>query len=72
VDINFRGRGLGSALLGDALQRVLTMPVATFALLVDAKDEEAVAFYRYHRFQMLAGKPRVLFIPIATAERLFQ
>ena len=68
VDLKFRGKGLGGALLADALRRVLLSPPAAFALLVDAKDDQAVAFYRHHGFQSLASQPRTLFLPIATAK----
>jgi GNAT superfamily N-acetyltransferase len=60
VDRKFWGRGLGGALLADALRRVLLAPPAVFALLVDAKDDRAVAFYEHHG----------LFLPIATAEKI--
>jgi ribosomal protein S18 acetylase RimI-like enzyme len=55
--------------LADACQRVMSAAPATFALLVDAKDEEAVAFYRHHGFLPLASAPRTLFLPIATAAK---
>ena len=70
VDLRFRGRGLGAALLADAIQRVLLSPPAVFALLVDAKDDQAVAFYRHHGFLPLTSKPHTLFLPIATAAKL--
>jgi len=70
VDLNFRGRGLGSALLADALRRVLLSPPAVFALLVDAKDDQAVAFYHHHGFRPLSSQPRTLFLPVATAETI--
>ncbi|MBK5291286.1 MAG: GNAT family N-acetyltransferase [Acidobacteriia bacterium] len=69
VDLNFHGRGLGAALLADALRRVLLSPPVVFALLVDAKDDEAVAFYRHHGFLPLIHQPRTLFLPLATAEK---
>ncbi|MFN0167561.1 MAG: GNAT family N-acetyltransferase [Bryobacteraceae bacterium] len=69
VDLTFQGRGLGAALLADALQRVLISPPAVFTLLVDAKDDSAVAFYRRHGFIPLISRPRTLFISIATAEK---
>src|SRR5258708_39230580 len=72
VDLEYRGRGLGGALLADALQRVLLSPPAVFALLVDAKDDQAVAFYRHHGFLPLASQPRTLFLPVATAEKLLR
>jgi GNAT superfamily N-acetyltransferase len=70
VDAQFQGKGLGGAMLADALQRVLSSAPATYALLVDAKDEKAVAFYRHHGFIALASQPRTLFLPIATAAKL--
>jgi len=69
VDLNFQRQGLGGALLADALRRVLLSPAAVFALLVDAKDDGAVAFYRHHGFEPLASQPRTLFLPVATAEK---
>ena len=69
VDARFQGRGLGGALLADALVRVMSSAAAVYALLVDAKDEKAAAFYRHHGFVALASQPRTLFLPIATAEK---
>ena len=70
VDVRFQGKGLGGAMLADALERVLSSAPATYALLVDAKDEKAVAFYRHHGFISLASQPRTLFLPVATAAKL--
>jgi GNAT superfamily N-acetyltransferase len=64
-----RGQGLGGAMLMDATARILAMDAAVYALLVDAKDEAADAFYRHHGFLGLADRPRSLFLPVATAER---
>ncbi len=69
VDLRFRGRGLGGGLLADAVRRVLLAPLAVFALLVDAKDDDAVTFYKHHGFQPLTGHARTLFLPVATAEK---
>jgi len=70
VDLKFHGRGLGAALLSDALRRVLTAPPAVFALVVDAKDDQSVAFYRHYGFLPLASTGRTLFLPIASAGKL--
>jgi ribosomal protein S18 acetylase RimI-like enzyme len=67
VDRRYQGRGLGKALLADA---AMTAAPASFALLVDAKDDQAVAFYKHHGFRQLGGMPRVLFLPLATAEKV--
>jgi len=75
VDTRFLGRGLGSAMLVDAARRVAESDIAAFALVVDAKDAKAVAFYEHHGFSPLdvAGEGRTLFIPLkAIAARLRQ
>lgn len=69
VDQHFRGRGLGAALLIDAARQTLQSAPAAFTLLVDAKNDRAVAFYRHHGFLPLASQPRTLFLPLATAEK---
>lgn len=66
VDRRFQGRGLGAALLADAAQQAMDAPAAVFALLVDAKNDQAVKFYRHHGFQPLASRPETLFLPLAT------
>jgi GNAT superfamily N-acetyltransferase len=70
VDVGFRGHGLGAALLADAVRRTLQAPPAVFTLLVDAKNDEASAFYRHHGFRPLASHPRTLFLPLSTAEKM--
>ena len=67
VDRNFQGRGLGAAMLADAIQRVLAAAPTVYAFLVDAKDERAAAVYRHHGFIPVAGRPRTLFLPVGTA-----
>ena len=44
--------------------------VAAYALLVDAKDTTAAAFYRHHGFMALPESPLVLFFPLAGVPRL--
>jgi ribosomal protein S18 acetylase RimI-like enzyme len=70
VDKRYRGRGLGAALLADAAQRTVRAEAAAFALLVDAKNDQAVAFYVRYGFRPLASHPRTLFLPVATAQPL--
>lgn len=69
VDRKFQGRGLGCALLADAARRSLRSPPAVYTLLVDAKNDQAVAFYRTFGFRTLASQRRRLFLPLATAEK---
>jgi len=66
VDQSFHGKGLGGALLADAALRVIKSDVKALALVVDAKDDDAVSFYRHHGFQVFAGRPFSLFLPLAT------
>lgn len=70
VDLQFKGQGLGAALLANALTRTLSADIAAFALIVDAKDDGAVAFYRHHGFVAFRDNPRALFLPLATAKAL--
>lgn len=66
VATQFRGRKLGAALLADAAERALGAAPASFTLLVDAKNDVAVAFYEHHGFVRLASQPQSLFLPLAT------
>lgn len=70
VDQDFKGQGLGGALLADALGRAAGSEIAAFAMMVDAKDEAAVVFYRHHGFIALPDSPRTLFLPLATVQAL--
>lgn len=70
VDQDFKGLGLGGALLADALDRAIRAKIAVYALVVDAKDESAAAFYRHHGLMALPSQPMTLFLPLATAGRV--
>lgn len=64
VDVQFAGMGLGGAMLADALARVSRAEIAAYALVVDAKDEAAAAFYRHHGLIALPNAPLCLFMPL--------
>jgi len=66
VDRAFKGRGVGGALLADALDRAARAEIAAHALMVDAKDDTAAAFYLHHGFIALPDSPLTLFLPLAT------
>ena len=55
--------------LADALERATRSEIAAFALVVDAKDEAAAAFYSHHGFIALPDSPLTLFLPLATVRR---
>lgn len=70
IDRRFQGRRLGGALLLNAAMRALRSEIAVFALVVDAKDDEAAAFYRHHGFSAFASNPLQLIVPIQTFRKL--
>ena len=69
VDRRYRGLHLGSALVIDAARRAAGADPAVFALVVDAKDDGAAAFYERLGFRRFASRPMSLFLAIATALR---
>jgi GNAT superfamily N-acetyltransferase len=73
VDRNRRGEGFGEFLLMDALRRALlgSETVASFAVLVEAKDDSAVAFYQKFGFLPVLAQPHRLFLPMKTIAKLF-
>jgi len=64
-----QGKGMGAALLADALIRTARAELGVFAIIVDAKDEAAQRFYERFGFTLLSGEARRLVLPIATALR---
>lgn len=69
----FKGQGIGEMLLVGALKRALehSRHIASLAVVVDAKDEKAAAFYRSYGFIDLPGHSSRLFIPMQTVEQVF-
>lgn len=61
-----RGKGIGRLLLGLAVDRCLKAreQVAAYALLVDAKDEQARLFYEHYGFTAFTGRPLTLYLPL--------
>jgi len=72
VDNSMKGKGLGAFLLMDALNRILlaTQTLAVHAVIVDAIDDAASAFYRKYGFIPFAREGRRLLLPMATIRRL--
>lgn len=66
VDAGDHGKGLGAALLLDALERIVAASelVGIRAVVVHAIDD-AAAFYEHFAFKALADEPRTLMIPMA-------
>jgi len=66
VDRSFQDTGIGRMLLADAIKRTLTVSeeIAIYAMVVDAIDERAEAFYRRYGFARLAHDGSRLFLPL--------
>jgi len=73
VDTRFQGQKIGALLLVDALRRSVrqTEEIASMAVVVDAIDEAAVAFYTKFHFLPLPATPRTLFIEMAAIKKMF-
>jgi ribosomal protein S18 acetylase RimI-like enzyme len=69
VDHSYHRRGLGGALIADAALRVIQSGVKAFAMIVEAKDENAVAFYRRLGFVQFFSRPRSFFLPLETTRK---
>jgi len=71
VDRRHQGKGYGRFLLGDALHRAARSEIASFAMIVDAKDESARRFYERESFLPFPDQPMKLFRPMTDIRRLF-
>ena len=72
VDQSYRGRGYGRFLLAAALFRAVRSEIASFAVIVEAKDETARRFYERESFLPLPERPLKLFRPMADLAKLFK
>ena len=68
-DKRARGRGVGELPLADPVRRIIGTgrSLAVFAIVVDAKNDGAAAFYRGFGFRAFPLRPGRLFLPTATA-----
>lgn len=73
VDLQFKGQGMGQFMLMDALHRCFQAAagIAAMAVVVDAKDAFAAAFYQHYGFIPLNLSASKLFLPMATIATLF-
>ncbi len=67
VDARHQRRGLGAALLHDALVRICraSEQIAVRAVVVHAIDSDAASFYQRFGFHALAAAPRTLMVTLA-------
>jgi len=71
VEQNHQKQGWGDLLLMDALYRSLENEIASIAVVVDAKDEKAVAFYQHYQFILFPEGLNRLFLPMKTIKTMF-
>jgi ribosomal protein S18 acetylase RimI-like enzyme len=73
VDKRHQGMGLGERLLLDGLCRSYenSTRVASTVVIVDAENEQAVAFYQRYGYTVLPDQPSRLFILMTTIEKLY-
>lgn len=72
VDGRLQGQGCGRFLIADALHRAVRSEIASFAVIVDAKDEAARQFYLRESFLPLPDQPMKLFRPMEDLAKLFE
>jgi len=72
VDRRQQGKGHGRFLLADALCRASRSEVASFAVIVDAKDDSARRFYERESFLPFPDQPMKLFRPMVDIRNLFE
>lgn len=71
VDQKYHGLGFGESLLFDAFSRALRSEIASFAFIVDAKDEKAESFYERYGFTLLPSAGRRMFKSMSEIAALF-
>ena len=68
ISTKHQGKGFGGKLLWDALKRSeeTSREIGSVAVIVDAKDEKAAAFYEKYGFRRFVDPPLRLFLMMAT------
>lgn len=66
TSVSARGQGLGELLLQNAIKRILQArhTLGVYAVVVEAKDASAEAFYRKYGFRLCDPQSRQFYLPI--------
>ncbi|MBE9578150.1 MULTISPECIES: GNAT family N-acetyltransferase [Moraxella] len=64
IDIRHKGQGLGSVLLANAIKQATQSPIASSVIIVEAKDDNAIAFYRHFGFLSFVSVSDKLYYPL--------
>ena len=69
---SLQGKGIGSMLIADALQRIThaSQVMAVYAVVVDALNDRAAEFYRQFGFISLPSQPLSMFLPMDSVSAL--
>ena len=72
-DMHHKGSGYGEVLLVGALRRSFqaATDVASYAVVVDSKDDQAYLFYEHYGFIRFPDYALRMFLPMQTIARLF-
>ncbi len=72
VDNNHKGKGIGADLLLHALQTIVNLSnlIGMAFVVVDAKNEQAKAFYERYGFKVLSKHPMKLCYPVKDIPKL--
>ena len=64
--VSARGQGVGELLLQNAIKRVLQArsTLGVYAIVVEAKDAKAEAFYRKYGFRLCDSQSRQMYLPL--------
>jgi GNAT superfamily N-acetyltransferase len=70
VDSKSQGKGLGSILLADACLKVsqASAVLVVVGIIVDAKEDKAISFYKHFGFIPLPGQPGRLLLPASVIQ----
>lgn len=73
IDIKLQGQGLGALLLTDALKRAaeLSLRLGSMAVIVEALNSSAIAFYEQFGVQRFLNKTNQLFLSMSVIKKLF-
>jgi ribosomal protein S18 acetylase RimI-like enzyme len=63
--------GIGKMLLLDALYKCFVSDIGGIAVIVEAKNEKAISFYKKYGFIQLPEQPLNMFLPMKVIKNLF-
>lgn len=64
IDVNYQGKSLGSVLLVNAIKQAKSSSIASSVVIVDAKDDTAISFYRHFGFLSFQSVADKLYYPL--------